>query len=311
MIMGAADFANIEGRVLAWLTGESWKLDAFRSYDAGTGPDLYKLAFSRTFGKPIDAVTKDDRQIGKVEELALGYQGGPGAFRAMQSSYGVDIGAEYDTVVAAASPGIVEQALDAWDTYGKKSRMAERDWIAAEIVKRAWRAEHPATVQFWADIEEAAVRAVQSPGATLILGKLKFRVSGSFLFMQLPSKRTLCYPYPRVEQKTTPWGTKKDLVTFFGQDTVTRKWGRTSTYGGKLTENAVQAIARDLLAEALLRLDDHNVETVLHVHDEAVFYADDNVTSCDSVCRIMEELPDWATGLPVVAEGWIGERYRK
>jgi len=309
--MGAADFANIEGRVLAWLTGESWKLDAFRAYDADTGPDLYKLAYSRSFSKPIDRVTKDDRQIGKVEELALGFQGGPGAFRAMQASYGVDIGAEYDKLVGIAVPHLVDEAHDAWETYGKKSRMAEHDWIAAEIVKRAWRAEHPATVAFWADIEEAAVRAVRSPGATLTLGRLKLRMSGSFLFMQLPSGRTLCYPYPKVEQKTTPWGSRKELVTFFGQDTVTRKWGRTSTYGGKLTENAVQAIARDLLAEALLRLDEHDIETVLHVHDEAVFYADDDVESCGEVCRIMEILPEWATGLPVVAEGWVGERYRK
>ncbi len=310
-VMGAADFANIEGRVLAWLAGEAWKIKAYEDYDAGIGPDLYKLAFSRSFNKPIEQVTKADRQVGKVEELALGFQGGPGAFQAMARGYGVDIGAQYAVLLTITDREILDEAHDAWRSYGKELGMSERNWIAAEIVKRAWRAEHPATVAFWSSIEEAAVRAVKSPGATLTLGRLKLRMSGSFLFMQLPSGRALCYPYPRIEWKTTPWGARKELVTFFGQDTYTRKWGRTSTYGGKLTENAVQATARDLLAEALLRLEDHGVETVLHVHDEAVFYTDPDVGSCEEVCSIMSQLPDWAAGLPVVAEGWIGERYRK
>lgn len=309
--MGAADFANIEGRVLAWLAGENWKIEAFKAYDAGTGPDLYKVAYSSSFGVPVEGVSKDKRQIGKVQELALGYQGGPGAFQAMARGYGIDIGARCDEILDVADPALADEAWDAWETYGRKSGMAESNWIAAEVIKRAWRGSHSATVALWADIEEAAIRAVQQPGTVFTLGRLRFRVSGSFLFMQLPSGRCLCYPYPKVEAKRTPWGSTKDLVTFFGQDTLTRKWGRTSTYGGKLTENAVQAIARDLLAEALVRLEDAGVDTVLHVHDEAVFHADPGVEDCEHVCSLMSQVPGWAEGLPVATEGWIGERYRK
>ena len=310
-VMGSADYANIEGRVLAWLTGEHWKVKAFEAYDAGEGPDLYKLAFSRSFNTPIDQVSKDDRQIGKVEELALGYQGGPGAFQAMSGSYGVDIGAQIDVLRGTAPGWAVDEADEAWQTYGSRSGMMREDWIAAEIVKRAWRGEHPATVAFWDNIEEAAISAVQKPGTTFTLGRLKFKQSGSFLFMKLPCERAIVYPYPKVEMKLTPWKTKKPTLTFFGQDTYTRQWGRTKTYGGKLTENAVQAIARDILAEAMTRLDAAGVEIVLHVHDEVVFYDDESVTSCDHVCRIMEDSAPWAAGIPVVAEGWIGDRYRK
>lgn len=308
-IMGSADFSNIEGRVLAWLTGESWKVAAFRDFDSGAGPDLYKLAFSRSFGKTLDAITADDRQVGKVQELALGYQGGPGAFQTMARGYGVDIGPRYDQILEQAEPTLVDEAFDAWETYGKSAGMSERNWIAAEVIKRAWRQAHPATVAFWSDIEAAAIRTVESPGTVFRLGKLRFRTAGSFLFMQLPSGRCLCYPYPKIKPTTTSWGATKHQLTFFGQDTYTRKWGTTSTYGGKLTENAVQAIARDLLAEALLRLDDAGVEVVLHVHDEAVFYDDEDVLA--EVCRIMENLPSWAEGLPVAAAGWVGNRYRK
>lgn len=310
-VMGAADFANIEGRVLAWLAGEAWKVEAFKAYDAGTGPDLYKLAFSRSFGVPIDSISGDQRQIGKVQELALGYQGGPGAFETMAQGYGVDISQRYDEIIASAEQVLVEEVRGAWEAYGKKSKMAQRSWLPAEIIKRGWRNGHPATVQLWSDIETAAIRAVEEPGKVFVLRGLRFRVSGSFLWMQLPSGRCLCYPYPRVEPTETTWGATKHQLTFFGIDTYTRKWGRTSTYGGKLTENAVQAIARDLLAEALLRLDDEGIETVLHVHDEVVFYDDIDVGNCERVCSLMSTIPDWARGLPVATEGWIGERYRK
>lgn len=307
--IGSLDFANIEGRVLAWLAGETWKVQAFREYDAGTGPDLYKLAFSMSFGVPVGDVAKDQRQVGKVQELALGYQGGPVAFQTMARGYGVDIGARYDEITAAA-PGLLTEATEAWETYGRKSGMAKRNWLAAEIVKRGWREAHPRVVEFWSDIERAAITAVERPGTVIAVGRLRFRMAGSFLWMQLPSGRTLCYPYPEIRTKETPWGAEKETLHFFGQDTYTRKWGRTHTYGGKLTENAVQAIARDLLAEALTAFDDNGIETVLHVHDEIVFECAED-TEIDELAALMAETPGWAEGLPVAADGWIGDRYRK
>lgn len=254
---------------------------------------------------PRNRFTVSDRLVHNC-----GYQGGPGAFQAMAKGYGLNIGDRFEHISAAAGD-LLDEAQDAWETYGKKSGMSERNWVAAEIVKRAWRGGHPATTSLWSSIEDAAVQAVRNPGSVVTLGKLKFRLSDSFLWMQLPSGRALCYPYPSIETKTTPWGAKKELVTFFGQDTYTRKWGRTSTYGGKLTENAVQAIARDLLAEAMVRLADAGAEIVLTVHDEIVLDVPADTPDCDEICRIMSELPPWAAGLPVSAEGWVGERYRK
>lgn len=308
--MGAADFANIEGRVLAWLAGEAWKLDAFRAYDAGTGPDLYKLAFHKSFGVPLDRIEDEDRQVGKVQELALGYQGGPGAFQAMARGYGVDIGARYDEISALAGP-LLDESEDAFAAYGRKSGMHKRNWVAAEIVKRGWRAGHPRTVSFWSNLEDAALDAVRQPGAVATCGRLRLRVRGSFLWMVLPSGRALCYPYPKIQNKRTPWGSTKEMVTFFGQDTYTRKWGRTSTYGGKLVENATQAVARDLLAESIVRLEEQGVEVVLHVHDENVFYLPLTVDNCEHICATMSDSAAWAEGLPVAAEGWVGQRYRK
>ncbi|MCC7253957.1 DNA polymerase, partial [Hyphomicrobium sp.] len=146
----AADYANIEGRVLAWLAGESWKLDAFRAYDAGTGPDLYKLMASRIYGVPHQEVTKPQRLIGKVSELACGYQGGLGAFQSMAVVYLVK----------------VEDSL-------------------AEDIKTKWRAANPAIKSFWWDLERAAIDAVENPGKTTAVRDIRFKVAGSFLFMRL------------------------------------------------------------------------------------------------------------------------------
>jgi DNA polymerase len=278
----AADFANIEGRVLAWLAGEDWKLDAFRAYDEGHGADLYKLAYARAYGLEAADITKDQRQVGKVMELALGYQGGVGAFQTMARGYGVKITDEQ-----------------------------------ADEIKTRWREAHRATKQFWRQLERSAIHAVEDPGRVTKAGKILFRKSGSFLWARLPSGRSLCYPYPRIVEKTLPWRDENgepatgQALEYDGVDPVTKHWGPTDTYGGKLAENVTQAVARDILAAAMLRLEQHDYPIVMHVHDEIVAEIPEDHGSVEEMERIMEETPQWAAGLLIAAEGWRGKRYRK
>ena len=282
----AADFANIEGRVLAWLAGEQWKLDAFTAYDQKKGPDIYKLGYAKSFRIPVEEVTKDQRFIGKVQELALGYQGGVGAFQTMARGYGVVVS----------------------------------DTLANEI-KTAWRDAHPSVVRFWYALEDRAQKAVRSPGEVFALGdvgrKISFLVKGSFLFCKLPSGRVLTYPHPKLKPIMTPWGEEKEQVHYMSVDGKTKKWQETHTYGGKLAENVTQAVSRDILADAMLRVEAHGYPIVMHVHDEIVVEGPiipEGVGITHSLRNfetLVAQVPAWATGLPIAVEGWRGLRYRK
>lgn len=271
----AADFSNIEGRIIAWLAGEEWKLDAFRAFDAGTGPDIYVLAYERAFGVKIDK--KDPRrQVGKVMELALGFQGGLNALRKMATIYGVEVS----------------------DTEGE-------EW------KVAWRQAHPNVTQYWHDLEAAAKRAIASRGSIQDVGPIRFRVAGSFLFMRLPSGRCIAYPYPCTREKETPWGEMRPQVSYKGVDTFTHRWTDCFAHGGLLFNNAVQGTARDVEAEAMVRVERAGYPIVLTVHDEIVCEVARDFGSIDAFHDLMIELPSWASGLPVAAEAWEGDRYKK
>lgn len=281
-VLYAADFSNIEGRVLAWLAGEHGKLDAFRDFDNKTGPDLYKVAAGSIYGVGVAEVSKEQRQIGKVSELACGYQGGVGAFQTMAHTYGVKIA----------------------------------DELAEKIVK-AWRTANPAIKQYWWDLESACFDAVSSPGSLMTCRGVKFKVVGSFLWLQLPSGRALCYPYPTIQWKEMPWTdddgrpVRKQVVAYKGVNSYTRKWETIYTYGGKLAENITQAVARDVMAEAMVRVEAAGYPVILTVHDEIVSEAPSDFGSLAEFERLMTVLPDWATGLPVAVGGFKAERYRK
>lgn len=266
--LAVADYSSIEARVVAWLAGEEKVLTAFREK-----LDLYKVAATAIYGTRYENVTKDQRQVGKCAVLALGYQGGVGAFQSMATVYGVRV----------------------------------PDEQAQDIVTK-WRGGHQAIVQFWADLEKAAVKAVET-GRVQTVGRIKFGIKGQWLCMKLPSGRSIHYPFPKLEERPTKWGTVKRSVTFMNGSMG--RWFRDHTYGGKICENAVQGGARDLLADALLRVEAAGMPVVLHVHDEAGAEVPRGHVDLAEFEALMATAPEWADGCPIGAEGWIGTRYKK
>lgn len=270
----AVDFSAIEGRVLAWLAGEESKLSIYRGHGKiyeHSACEIYNLDH-------IDKVTKDQRQIGKVAELALGYQGGVKAFQSMAKNYFVKV-------------------PDA----------------QAETIKVNWRKANPSIVFYWYALERAAQNAVRYPGQKFPVGpkgrQIIFLKKGSFLFCRLPSGRAICYPYPKLKNVKTPWGAIKEAVTYKGEENyhfVTKV-----AYGGLLAENITQATARDLLAEGIVRFEKNNYPVIMHVHDEIVSEVDKNFGSVKEAEELLCVLPKWAKDLPIQAMGWQGERYRK
>lgn len=309
-ILRSSDFSNIEGRGVAWEAGQEDKLDAFRAYDAGTGPDLYLIQASGIYNVPISEA-KQHRQIGKVAELALGYQGGPRAFAKMAKAYGVRIAQQYDGIWGSAAEEFKEQAVDAWDERGRKTGMSREGWLASEVIKLAWRAANWRIAAYWTEVEDAAIAAVRKPGTIVVAGKVKFRQVGSFLFCLLPSGRAICYPYPRLREKETPWGGTRVQVIYKAVDQFTKKWEDKGFYGGLGVENITQAIARDVMAEAMERVENAGYNLVLTVHDEIVTEDAVGFGSMDHFNELMMTMPAWATGFPLSVGGWEGERYRK
>lgn len=271
----SVDFSQIEARVLAWLAGQEEILRAYRD-----GEDLYVVQAAAMFGVPKGRVTKDQRQLGKVAVLALGYQGGVGAFQTMARTYGL-------------------------------SNIPDHE---ADEIKVAWRETNPRIVGFWYDCERAAKRAVENPGQRFEVagGLVSFAVwpSRDVLLCRLPSERMLVYRSPRLDPDPDRDGRWE--LTYEGVDQYTRKWCRIGTYGGKLVENIVQAVARDLMAEALLRVEDEapGAWVLGSVHDEGLFQLA-RESAFGEIERIMKTPPAWAQGLPLDASGYVGRRFKK
>lgn len=308
----AADFSAIEARVLAWLAGQEDILDVFRS-----GQDIYCHEASPIYGRTITKADKNERQVGKVAVLALGYGGGIGAFGTMARGYNLDLEPVFDHLRDGFSGTEIENAELAYAGYKGRvaSPLGREAAFAADIIKQRWRVKNHQIAGWWAELEAAAIDAVRQPGKLtpdgFVRSPVRFKTAGSFLWCRLPSGRVLCYPYPKVEEIETPWGSRKTGLTYMTVDGITGKWGRTKTYGGKLAENVTQAVARDLLAEAMIRLEDAGYPVVMHVHDEVVSEMPAGVGSVDEMERIMSVSPVWANGLPIAAEGWRGRRYQK
>ena len=203
---------------------------------------------------------------------------------------------------------ILAEARGALDWTKRQGRptfgLSDRACIVCESFKRMWRAAHPMTVQLWREMEDGFRAATLHPGTTFRYRSFAFRRDGAWLRIRLPSGAYLCYPNPQVadDGKT---------LSFMGTNQFTRKWERVKTYGGKLTENAVQAIARDLLVSGMFNLEAAGYPIVLTVHDEIVSEVDEGFGSVNAAARLMCKLPEWAAGLPVTAEGYRTKRYKK
>lgn len=331
-LLVSADYSNIEGRVLAWLSGHEEKLDAFRKFDAGKGPDLYKVAAGSIYVKAPDEIDKLERQVGKVSELACGYQGGVNAFHTMATSYQVDMSVAYPNLWARQSIDEQELLEDRYKNYVNAKNKDELDlndpeyeeleilsrevWMASEITKQLWRKANAPITQWWYDLEDAALEATRNHGRKVPCRRVVFLWHGNVLWCRLPSGRCLAYMDAKEKTVKTPWGADKQTVTYMGVNSYTRKWCRQKAYGGLWAENITQAVARDILAEAMLRIDPE-YPVVLSVHDELVSEID-APESLEEQQRILKDyeremavLPDWAEGLPVTTEGWIGKRYQK
>ena len=261
-----ADFSAIEARVLAWLSGEQWRLDVFTSHGK-----IYEASASSMFHVPMEEITKGSplRQKGKLAELGLGFGGAAGALISM----------------GALDMGLTEDELPP--------------------LVAAWRKANPHITQFWWDVDAAAVKAVTEKQKTKV-GKIIFEYKSGILFITLPSGRKLSYVKPRM------------AVNKFGRDGLTyegisenKKWSRIETYGPKLVENIVQGTARDLLAEAMLRVEKKGYPIVMHCHDEIIAEVPEGTGSVDEMCEVMAVQPEWAEGLPLRADGYECSFYQK
>lgn len=302
-----SDLANIEGRKLAWLADEEWKLQAFRDRDAGTGYDLYVLAYARAFNVDPSTVTEEQRQIGKVMELALGYQGGVGAFVSMVATYGIDL----EMLAANAWPTIPATVLRnseaAWARAVSKRNtlgLSREVWVVCHALTEMWREAHPNTVLLWEQCEIAARNAIQNPGIEFdVNGKLKFDRKGNWLRIKLPSGRYLSYPDPKIDG---------NAIHYAAVSVYTKSWHRVYTYGGKIVENVDQASSRDKMAYGIVKAEQAGYEHVLSVHDEGITETPDNDRYSDvALSAIYAENDPWNAGLPLAAKGFTTKRYRK
>lgn len=271
-----ADFSAIEARVISWLAGEQWRLEVFKTHGK-----IYEASASQMFGVPIERIKKGNpeyalRQKGKVAELALGYQGGAGAL--------INMG--------ALDMGIPEDDLP-------------------DIVQR-WRDTNKRICDLWYKMNSAAVEAI-STGCSVGVGRLLVSCEYDaaheveYLTVLLPSGRKLYYNSPQIGENK--WGGPS--ISYMGMDQTTKKWKRIETYGGKLVENCVQAVARDCLAQAIENLEKEGLPVVFHIHDEVVIDCRADTATLDAVINIMSRPIPWAPGLPLNADGWVGGFFKK
>lgn len=303
-----SDLANIEGRKASWLTGEDWKLQAYRDYDNKTGPDLYNLAYSKAFRCDPSDVGKDERQIGKVMELFLQYQGGVGAFATGAMTYKIDLEAMADKAVSTLPDAEFVEAENflRWTIDQKRPTFGLSDtaFITCDVFKRLWRQSNSAVSSYWPELEEAARRAICQPGNTIECRRLSFQRDGAWLRILLPSGRYLCYPSPKIDEK--------GRISYMGMNQYTRKWSRIPTYGGKLFENICQACSRDVLYYNMPAVEEAGYKIVLHVHDELITEVPDTEDfSVEELSHIMATNLPWNVGLPLAAAGFETYRYRK
>ena len=266
------DFSAIEARVIAWLASEEWVLDVFRS-----NGDIYCANASRMFKVPVEKHGQNAalRQKGKIATLALGYGGGVSALEAMG---------------------------------GSKLGLTEDE--EKEIVK-LWRDSNPRIVKMWGIIEKAAISAIKTGKSVTVHRGIQIGRRWGMLTITLPSGRTICYPRAVIETEYNDgWRGDHEIIEYEGLNQTTKKWGSIRTYGGKLTENIVQAVARDILGIVILRAREKGLPVVFHIHDEIIVEATPDQT-LDQVEALFSEPIDWCRDLPLKGAGYSTPYYLK
>jgi DNA polymerase len=271
-ILHVCDFSAIEARVIAWIAGENWVLDIFRQ-----GGDIYCATASQMFGVPVEKHGKNShlRQKGKISVLALGYGGGIAALEAMGGS-----------------------------------KLGLTEYEERETVK-LWREANPRIVRFWSIIEKAAITAIKTGKTVTINRGITVGYRWGMLLITLPSGRTICYPRARISMEYDDgWRGDHEVIEYEGLNQTTKKWEVLRTYGGKLTENIVQATARDILGAVMLRARRENLPVVFHVHDEIIVDAPADRPLTD-VEALFSEPIEWCRGLPLKGAGYSTPYYLK
>lgn len=336
------DYSNVEGRLNAWLAGEQWKLDAFRAYDKGTGPDLYNLSYSKSFGKPVDQIYPEERQLGKVTELSLGYQGAVAAFLKMCKTYLVKPASVVEPVRRATPADVWFQVRELYHSAPDKHGLFQDEWTAVKIIVRGWRDAHPKIKQSWWDLQDAAIQAVSEPNSVVYCydGRVAYLFDGNNLYCQLPDRTTVLYynnaflryeeteyvevagtwinvdefwPFEIEEFKRLNFRFKKRgrNVVYFHYE-VNRQWTYGALYGGLQCENIVQATGRAIFVRAMLRVEKAGYPIIMHTHDDIL--AQVPIASTHSVAefkQLMHIDEPWLQGLPLAVSCFEGERFIK
>lgn len=338
-----ADYSNVEGRGLAWISGEEATLNVFRA-----GTDLYKTLAATVFCVSYDDVSKDQRQIAKAMILGLGYGGGVAAFLTFAKNLGLDLDRLAHDLAGTFPNHIWKAARRGWEfariqeknkraPKGKKAERPSYDlpkkvWLTCDALKRMYREANPNIVNFWSELEAAALSAIRNPGRSFWAGArvrengdkaVKFTRTvkngnpGWWLKVELPSGRILSYPgiglsVEKEEDEDTGEIRTRTRIKYQGENPTTRQWGWQYTYGGKLAENIVQALCRDLLAWSMPGVEAAGYKIILSVHDELLTEVPDTPEyTVKELERLMCVLPAWAKDFPLSAEGWEGKRYKK
>lgn len=283
------DFSAIEGHVTAWLAGQD------------SGMVSYEAMAAIIFDMEEKNVTKDgeERQVGKVAVLGCGF--------------GMGVDKYIDTVKAWTGLDILDEDCSGCRAHGRGDKAAHHG-CTGQLAVDGYRGTNHLIKSLWGDLQSAALEAVRRPGNIVRCGRrgcIQYVVRGKFLWCVLPSGRPLCYPLPRIAKRMTPWGDMRDVVLVSGVNSMTKQWQNRPLYGGLQVENVVQAIARDLMADAMGRVQAAGYDVLLTVHDEVLTEVPNDNGSLDQFTSLMSERPEWGNQIPLAVEGWEGSRYRK
>lgn len=312
-----ADESQIEARVVATISNETKAIEAFKAYDRKEGPDIYSVTAAGIYGLPMYMVSKDlHRPTGKIAVLGLGFGGGAGALLKMARANRVDLEKIFGPLVEASPEEHVMTMFEAWEERGKRSGVKKEDWQCAELIKVNWRADNPNIVEYWGELERAAIAATRNKGRVFKVGKhVAYQHVGGFLRVRVPKGGFIYYPGAFLKKEIVNAGTEDEYekeVLYAYSMGLNNKWEEYRLTKLILVENVVQRIARDVIGDAMIKIDAlPDYDLILTVHDEVGVEVDKDKGSKDEICSILAAPVEWLPELPVAAAGWRDSRFRK